>query len=134
MPDDIFKPIQLELGEGRCKIALMLIDTGEGIQGLLTGGEQPHIGGCVLSVPRPSLTGEGWSVDLYITPVPNHKDVDVARLLAERLGLTVRKPIAITAGIHSDQLTSQELKNIQTNCSIITEQAIEIFNSQMPND
>lgn len=120
-----FPNFNLIAGEGRCKVSLYLIDTGEGIQALLTGGEKPHIGGSVLSVPRPSLTGQGWSVDLYITPVPNHKDVEVARPLAEKLGIALRKPVAVSAGIHSEQLTPEELKEINNNCFTLIEQALQ---------
>lgn len=39
-------------GSGRVNLKLQLYDTGNGLQGLLTGGETPHIGGVVLAVPR----------------------------------------------------------------------------------
>jgi len=50
------KPIHLPIwqgqeGEGRCLLTLILTDTGNGIHGLLTGGEKPHIGGVVLALP-----------------------------------------------------------------------------------
>ncbi|MHB1651944.1 MAG: prenylated flavin chaperone LpdD [Desulfitobacteriaceae bacterium] len=129
MPDNIreVSNIQLETGEGRCRVSLLLIDTGAGIQGLLLGGEKPHIGGCVLGVPRPSLTGEGWGVDLYITPVPNHKDVNVASRLAKDLARVTKQPVVVTAGIHSDSLTAKELKDIMAGCSSLSRQACQIL-------
>ena len=123
------KPINFPIwqgseGEGRCQISLILQDTGNGINGLLTGGEKPHVGGVVLALPRPSLKGEGWSADVYITPVPGHKDVDVARTVATLLARELRCPVVVTAGIHSDNLYPDELSRMTCNCETLTQTAI----------
>jgi len=111
-------------GEGRYQITLTLTDTGHGIHGLLTGGEKPHVGGVVLAIPRPSLSGEGWSADVYITPVPGHKDVDVARTVAEMLARELRLPVSITAGIHSDHLCLEDLSQLICHCKALTVSAL----------
>jgi gallate decarboxylase subunit D len=112
------------IGEGRCRLCLTLYDTGSGMQGLLTGGEKPHVGGVALAVPRPSLTGKGWSSDLYLTPVPNHKDIDLAGPLADQLARIVRQPVTITAGVHSNALTHEELRMINENFKSLIERII----------
>lgn len=112
-------------GTGRVHLLLQLYDTGNGLQGLLTGGETPHIGGVVLAVPRKSLTGDGWSADLYITPVPNHKDVDFASPLANSLARLSHSPVVITAGIHSDLITSEELDQLRSNFNSMMEQVCQ---------
>ena len=117
-------------GEGRCQVTLSLTDTGNGIHGLLTGGEKPHVGGVVLALPRPSLSGEGWSTDVYITPVPGHKDVDVARTVAEMLARELRLPVAITAGIHSDNLCPEELSKLIGHCHTLTSSALALFKNK----
>ena len=129
------RPIHLPIwqgqeGEGRCQITLTLTDTGNGIHGLLTGGERPHVGGVVLALPRPSLSGEGWSTDVYITPVPGHKDVDVARTVAEMLARELRLPVAITAGIHSDNLCPEELSKIICHCDTLTSSALALLKNK----
>ncbi|WP_407308816.1 hypothetical protein [Desulfosporosinus sp. SB140] len=120
---------QWQEGEGRCQIFLTLIDTGNGLQGLLTGGEKPHVGGVVLALPRPSLSGEGWSSDVYITPVPGHKDVDVGRATAEILAQELVLPVTITSGIHSDHLNPKELREIIQNCNSATQEAVKLLKS-----
>lgn len=115
---------QGQVGEGRCRITLTLIDTGNGINGLLTGGEKPHVGGVVLALPRLSLSGKGWSTDVYITPVPGHKDVSVAQTAAETIARAIHLPVAITAGIHSDNLGQEELHKIIGYCHTLTESAL----------
>ncbi|HZK52651.1 MAG TPA: hypothetical protein VFC84_00385 [Desulfosporosinus sp.] len=114
-------------GEGRCLVTLMLTDTGHGLHGLLTGGEKPHVGGVVLAIPRLSLSGEGWSSDVYITPVPGHKDVDVASTVAKMLAREFRLPVSITAGIHSDHLGLEELSHLICHCTTLTTSAIAYF-------
>lgn len=112
-------------GTGRLYLNLELWDTGNGFQGLLTGGEKPHIGGVVLALPRPSLSGEGWSADLYLTPVPSHKDVDLASPLAGAIARLSHFPVVMTAGIHSDSLTPEELDQMKKNFTTLMEQALQ---------
>lgn len=117
-------------GEGRCQISLILMDTGNGLSGLLTGGGKPHVGGVVLALPRPSLSGKGWSADVYITPVPGHKDVDVARTVAETLARELQCPVVVTAGIHSDNLSPEELSEIICHCNTLTQTALASLKSK----
>lgn len=112
-----------EAGEGRCQVSLTLIDTGSGLQGLLLGGEKPHIGGVVTALPRLSQSGQGWSADLFITPIPGHKDVEVAQPLAKLLAQSSQCTVVITAGIHSKQLTQEELNLINRNCTELSQKA-----------
>ena len=127
----IYFPVwQGQEGEGRCQISLILIDTGNGLNGILTGGGKPHVGGVVLALPRPSLSGKGWSADVYITPVPGHKDVDVARTLAETLARELQCPVVVTAGIHSDNLSPEELSEIICHCDTLTQTALASLKSK----
>lgn len=111
-------------GEGRSYLSLTLWDTGSGLHGLLTGGEKPHVGGVALAVPRPSLTGEGWSSDCYLIPVPQHKDIELAGPLADQLARAICQPVVITAGVHTDVLTSDELIAIRENYKQLTESVL----------
>jgi len=106
------------------------MDTGNGLNGLLTGGGKPHVGGVVLALPRPSLSGKGWSCDVYITPVPGHKDVDVAQKVADTLARERRCPVVVTAGIHSDDLSPEELSQIISHCATLTQGALTSFKAE----
>lgn len=114
-------------GQGRCQVSLTLQNTGNGINGLLIGGEKPHVGGVVLALPRPSLQGKGWSSDLFITPVPGHKDVEVARKVADLLAREFRCPVVVTAGIHSDGLNQEELSLIIRHCESLAQAGLAAF-------
>lgn len=47
------------------------------------GGDTPHVGSVVMSVARPSLTGEGTGVTSSVLTGVGHKDDVVAKIFAE---------------------------------------------------
>lgn len=113
-------------GEGRLAVNLFIYNTGEGIQAILTGGEKPHVGGVVLAVPRLSIAGNGKaSGDYYILPVPGHKDTIIGELAAKALVESFQVPVCVTAGVHSEQLTKEELDQIVENCRQLVLAAIQ---------
>lgn len=106
------------IGIGRCKVSIIIYNTGEGIQVVLTGGELPHIGGIVLAVPRKSLDIKKTAVssDFYILPLPGHKDVEAARVVAKILVEKLGVPVVVTAGIHSENMTPSEIELVIKHC------------------
>lgn len=99
-----------KIGSGRTVLQAHLQNTGRGLNVLLTGGDSPHIGGVVLALPRPSLRGDGSiSADSYIIPVPGHKDQLLAQPMAEALASATGLPCVVTAGVHSDAMTTEEI-------------------------
>jgi len=108
---------QASLGEKRLKVTLTMLCTKAGIHGILTGGELPHVGGVVLALPRRSLAhADQWSADLFIAPVPGHKDTDVAGRVASLLAKELKQPVVVSAGIHSDCLNAEEIQAIAFTC------------------
>ena len=98
------------IGNGRTSLQVQLQNTGRGFNILLTGGDSPHIGGVVLALPRPSLRKDGsQSADSYIIPVPGHKDHLLAQHMAEDLAAATDLPCVVTAGVHSDDMTQDEI-------------------------
>ena len=97
-------------------VRLQIIDTAGGLVGCLTGGEAPHVGGVVLAVPRASLKGEGVGCDCWVSPVPGHKDAEVAASVAKMLCVALNVPVSITAGIHMDAATPGDIAAIVGNC------------------
>jgi len=112
-------------GEGRCQVEMTVTLTTAGISVLLTGGELSHVGGVVLCLPRPSLEGRGRSADSWIVPVPGHKDVLAGEVVGTYLAKELDEPVAVTAGIHSDQASAAEIQEILLNCRHLAIQAAE---------
>ena len=118
------KTVSTAAGIDRYRVEIAATLTGEGILVLLTGGEQPHIGAVVLSVPRASLTGAGISCDSWILPVPGHKDAEVAQPAAELICRATGQTTVITAGIHIEPATSGELQMLLNNCTTAVKQLL----------
>lgn len=107
---------EISRGEGKHHVLLRLWDTSNGWVGSLTGGEAPHVGGVVLTVPRSSLTGSGNSCDQWLIPVPGHKDLDVAAPLAKQICNHLCVSVSLTAGIHIENATTDDIAKIEANC------------------
>jgi len=110
-------------GSGDLRISLHLISCGQDWNAVLLGGTHPHIGAVVLAVPRPSLTGCGMSCDCWISPVSGHKDHITACPLAEQLCAASGQTVTVSAGIHIDHATREQLEQIQENCLHVSQQA-----------
>ncbi len=120
------KTVCATAGTGRYRVGIIATLTGEGISVLLTGGEKPHVGAVVLSVPRASLTGAGIGCDSWILPVPGHKDAEAARPAAEMICRATGQTTVVTAGIHIEQATGGELQTLLNNCTVAVK---ELLNS-----
>jgi hypothetical protein len=114
-------------GEGRLRVEISAVFTGNGISALLTGGETPHIGGVVMCVPRPSLSGEGASCDTYVLPVPGHKDTAAAQPVAEMICRRTGQVTVVTAGIHINNAQGHELEQLLQNSMEAGRRLVEKF-------
>ena len=112
---------QFVCGEGRFRITLEIKRLAEGLQALLTGGEKPHIGATVLALPRTSLQdAESRSCDCYVLPVPGHKDDIIAKKCASDLCEATGEAVCVTAGVHVDNATKDDLEQLVRNCEAVT--------------
>jgi hypothetical protein len=114
--------VESSAGEGRHRVCLALWNTGNGWIGSVTGGDAPHVGGVVLAVPRPSLTGGGQSCDLWAIPVPGHLDHEVASSMARELCVRLGAAVSLTAGIHIEQASPEDIRQIRENCATALDQ------------
>ena len=73
------------------------------------GGDTPHVGSVVMSVARPSLTGEGIGVTSSVLTKVGHKDDAVAKLFAETLAKKCDCTVVCTCGIHVDNITPEQI-------------------------
>lgn len=80
------------------------------------GGDTPHIGSVVMSVARPSLTGEGTGVTSSVINGMGHKDEYVARKFAEATAVKYNCTAVCACGIHIDNITKEQLKEIADIC------------------
>lgn len=76
------------------------------------GGDLPHIGSVVMSVARPSLTGEGMSVTSSVLNGIGHKDEFVARKFAEAVAKKCECTAVCSCGIHVDGITADGIDDV----------------------
>ena len=91
---------------------------GEDIFILIRGGDKPHIGSCVLSIPRPSLAGdEKISCTSSVLNVVGHKDENICRLVAESFCKKFNTTVICTGGFHVDNLTAEKIAEVVNACN-----------------
>jgi len=114
-------------GEGDLRVTLSVTDTdGQGLVCFLYGGTLPHVGGHALASPGPLLHGAQLSrADLWVTTVPGHKDADAAAAVARRLCIATGQPVSVTAGIHVDNATGDEVKALYQRCLDAADAALD---------
>lgn len=121
------KEIRLQAGsDERSKVELIAWLTCNGIVVLLQGGEEPHVGAVVLTVPRPSLTGEEkTSCNSWVAPVSGHKDDEIAKPAAEMIASATGKVTVVVAGIHIHAAKTEEIARFLTNCNRLVQKFIK---------
>ena len=106
------KTIHASAGDGRYTVHVDAFSTeGKGLCAFLYGGEIPHNGGTVVAVPRLKSNAahdHDFTADIWISAVPHHKDTEIAVQLNE--------PISLTAGIHIDKASREEINLLCQNC------------------
>jgi hypothetical protein len=74
-----------------------------GIQVLITGGSLPHIGAVSLVDQQGNCTTQ---------QLPGHKDGVVSEAWAKTLGKLGLGPVAVSAGIHYDDLSREQIRSV----------------------
>jgi len=92
---------------------------GEDILIVIRGGDRPHIGSCVLSVPRPSLADDKKiSCTSSVLNLSGHKDENICRLVAESFCKKFNTTVICTGGFHCDNLTAEKISEVVAACKI----------------
>lgn len=120
----------VDVGEGKHKITLRMCNTKDGWVGYLSGGQLPHVGGVVLAVPKLSETARSNRCNAWVVPVPDHKDVEVALPLAIRICETLNEVVSLTAGIHIDNATNDDIRVLVSNCHLAGDKFLEIVTNK----
>ncbi len=119
--------IVLEQGTEKYKIKLEILTTnGRGINVFITGGDTPHVGAVALAVPSKNAATAQRTCDINIITAYGHKDRFLAEKAADRICRTTGEIVSVTAGVHVDNATKEDLQILIDN----TMQATEEFLTQ----
>lgn len=104
-------------GEGKYKVSLLVTFSNDGMVCQLYGGEKPHVGAVVLSLPRPSLRNNNQiSCNSSVLPLLGHKEDELAKPIAENIAKHFNQPVVMVAGIHINDATEEDIRILATNC------------------
>jgi len=102
--------------------------TDDGLIVQVLGGEKPHVGAVVLSLPRPSLSEPGkLRATSTVVPLYGHRDDEIARPVAERLVVAFGQPVVVVAGVHIAAATPDEIKLMVANVHQAVENLLAVI-------
>jgi len=105
------------VGEGKYRVCLFTSFTEDGLVCQLFGGERPHVGAVVLSIPRPSLLDKAQlSCNSSVLSMLGHKEDEIAKPVAEKLAKHFGQPVVLVAGLHIDNATGEDIHTLVGHC------------------
>jgi hypothetical protein len=105
----------VEISKGRFKVHGSVQEVGQDLLVSIWGGTRPHIGAIGIAIPRPSLKNQKkWSATSSNFTFVGHKEDVMVKKISEDLATLLRRNVVVTAGLHWDRITSNEIKTIQS--------------------
>ena len=123
--------ISLRVGEAPFLLEAVLCGGGSGIQVYVGGGTLPHIGSVVLAEPRPGLSNpEENSCTVSVLNLAGHKDEAVARAFAEAFCRQYGCPVSVSAGVHIDNASPEDIQKFLELSRELLEKALNIWSEE----
>ncbi|MFB0544634.1 MAG: hypothetical protein ACETVN_02875, partial [Asgard group archaeon] len=110
--------IRLEEGEGRTKLHLIAVFSGDDLIVVIFGGNRPHIGSVTVAYPPftdEEKKREKEGVVLSTIPLPGHKDYVVSEMVAEKVSRVLGRVVAVSVGIHIERASKAEIEEVLKN-------------------
>ncbi len=105
--------LSVSVREGRFLLQASVLVIGPDLLVSIWGGTHPHIGAVALALPRPSLKDKKkTSATSSVLTVLGHKEDQTVKVVSETLSSVFKKNVVVTAGIHWDNLKSEEITSI----------------------
>lgn len=107
------KHLSVSVREGRFLLQASVLVIGPDLMVSIWGGTHPHIGAVALALPRPSLKDKKkTSATSSVLTVLGHKEDQTVKVVSETLSAIFKTNVVVTAGIHWDNLRSEEITSI----------------------
>lgn len=106
----------LKSGNDKMQVTLFAQKLGEDISVTITGGTQPHLGAVALAQHHASLSEHSVrSATASLLVIPPHKEGELAQNIARRLAVEYNCNVLVAAGIHIDNATTSQIKQLLEN-------------------
>ncbi len=117
--------------EGKYDLFASVRYIGDDILVAIWGGKKPHIGAVAAAQARPSskdhnVISSSASVICYL----GHKEDELAKTAAETLAAALNNNVAVTAGIHWDNLSQEDIRRIKKNSEILLNSVLRRIRSE----
>jgi hypothetical protein len=110
------------------KIEFLLLEIGNDIIFIVSGGDQPHIGAISVGIPCSSLKIPNQLSSTISTYVfIGHKDDIIANKIAHEISKRMNKKVVVIAGIHFHHLSEKDIKLVVKKSEVICQELIELF-------
>lgn len=114
--------ISVKTAEESFRVEAEATFVGDDLLVAIWGGEKPHIGAVGAAQPRPSLAdGDKVSATSSVLTYPGHKEDVVVKHAAEAISAALDTNVVVTAGIHWDDLSPEEIKIVLARCNEIVD-------------
>jgi len=122
---------QIDEGNGSCRVSLRAFALTNGIIVHITGGDEPHIGGVAVGLPRPSTQDPSRvTANVSVISILGHKDDELARPIADRLVRELNSIIVVIAGVHIHQAIQTDIERIIDNTNLAVEEFLRQIKTQ----
>ena len=110
------------------KIEFLLLEIGNDLIFIVSGGDLPHIGAISVGIPRPSLKNPDQLSSTISTYVfTGHKDDIIGNKIANEISKRTEKKVVVLAGIHFNHLSERDIKLVVKKSEVIYRELIELF-------
>jgi len=125
--------IKLEEGEGRTKLYLIAVFSGDDLIIVIFGGDRPHVGS--VSVAYPPFTDEEKKkgkdgVVLNTIPLPGHKDYVVSEMVAEKVSRVLGRVVVVSVVIHIEKASKAEIEEVLKNSEKLADSFLNTAKSE----
>lgn len=111
IPDESGYLFRSARGEGRLRVEALVVVVGGDLSMAIWGGTRPHIGAVALAQARARLADPNRPASTSsVFTLLGHKDDIVARAAADRLAAALGRTVVVSAGLHVDQATPDDLQ------------------------
>ena len=116
----------INTNEGKHDLSAGVRLIGDDILVAIWGGEKPHIGAVAAAQPRPSLKDPNvMSSSASVICYSGHKEDELAKTAAESLAAALNTNVVVTAGIHWDDLSQEDIRRIKKNSEILLDSVLK---------
>lgn len=114
--------MRLTAKHGRLAITLRVLHQGRDLQVMCSGG-QAHIGAVALASPS-SLGAANKKNQNDLLTLPGHREDLLAAQMAHRMASELNCTVCVSAGIHFDSITKEEIERVLSLADSLTEKCI----------